>query len=432
MFYLTSKEKIVFPLLLVLYILIIICFSQSKLTGDESRYYRYAVNITQGFYEAKDNPSLGNGPGYPLLIAPFIGLGIPLIYTKILNAFLLFFSLMFFKKTVDLYSKSKYTINFIIILGLYPPLLRWLPYMYSETFAFFSMCGLIFFLCKVFQKEKLELKYVLASTLFLGLLVIIKVIYLHVVLAAIFLIGIAILIWKNKRKPLKSAALILIGSVLVISPYLFYAYNLTGKLFYLGTAGGEILYHRSTPFENEFGNWFAIEDVIYGDEATYKADEAYTNLSQLSKNHKEKFVPLLNLTHIEQDSILKSMAIDNMINHPLKYVKNTVANIGRLFIHYPFSYRSQNLNMFGYMIPNSILLFVFSVLFFTNLYKKRLLNLPFAIKLTLIFALLYTSALIVLDGRGRNFIVIVPIVLLYIAYNLIVQYKLCSQNKNNE
>src|SRR5690349_1086566 len=42
--------------------------------GDEWRYLYYADNLLHGFYSPHDRVFLWNGPGYPLLLAPFVGI----------------------------------------------------------------------------------------------------------------------------------------------------------------------------------------------------------------------------------------------------------------------------------------------------------------------------------------------------------------------
>ncbi|CAM3399043.1 hypothetical protein [Zobellia roscoffensis] len=425
-----KKDFLPFLPLLFLYSIVVILFSSNELMGDESRYYHYAINISNGFFEEPENPSFGNGPAYPALITPFITLDTPLVFPKLVNAILLFFAIVYFKKTIELFSKNKHNIYLVYLVGLYPPIIRWLPYLYSEQLAFFAICGFLFYTVKLFQTKKITIKKTLLPALFLALLILVKIIFLHVVLMSLLLTVTFLMLKKNYRLNLKKSFIILICAFTLVSPYLLYAYSITGKLFYLGTAGGEILYHRASPYEGELGNWFSFDDVLYGNDENYKPDDVYDNLKKLSRNHRDSFIGLQSLTQIQKDSALKAMALQSMKDHPLKYLKNTIANAGRLVLHYPFSYRNQGLTTYGYMIPNMIIVIFWLLCLYPFILKRKYV--PFSIKALMLFCIVYACGIIVLDGRGRNFIVMVPTMTLFIFYHLEKLVKISVVNPKEE
>lgn len=399
------------PLLLIYIVIVVVC-SKNELVGDEDRHMMYATNLTQGYYADEVNPSLVNGPGYPMVIAPFVAMKANYLFLKILNAVFVFIGVVYFKKTIAFFTKKKYAIGFAYMIGLYPPLLRYMPLIYSEPFSFMIICALFFHVFKLYRKKQFDWKQIPIASLYLGLLILTKIIFLQVIAVSLLLIGLLFL-WNRKKQNLK-VALVLAGGFLLIIPYAIYAYSVTGKPFYLGTGGGEILYHRSTPYENEWGNWFSMVDALNGGNPDYKPDNKYRNLNTLSKNHHDVFAKIETLTHIEQDSVLKSIAIANMKAHPTKYLKNTLSNVGRLLFHYPFSYREQNMNAYGYMIPNMFIL-VFWILSLYPAFLARK-HVPFELLAALIFTLIYACGIIVADGRGRNFVIMVPALIVFSAY----------------
>ncbi len=403
------KNLFPFLLLLGLYIVLILFFSSNDLIGDEFRHVRYADNLLNGFYTETANPELVNGPGYPLVLLPFLALGSGVLMLKLLNAFFVFIGVLYFKKTLSFFIKEKYAIVLAVLLGLYPPLLRFMPMLYSEPLAFMLVCGFIYHLIKLYRSTSLDRKQLAITAIYLGFLVLVKIIFMQVMTLSLLLIG-AFFLWKKNKEVLKMA-IVIAGAFLLIAPYLVYAYSLTGKAFYLGTGGGEILYHRATPFENEFGNWFSRENILKGGDKDYQPDSVYKNLKQLSENHKEVYLNLEGLSHMQRDSAFKAIAISNMKEHPVKYLKNTVANIGRFAFHYPFSYREHSLAAYGYMIPNMfiLVLWILSIYPFLRVRKK----VPIALKAIMLFFLIYASAIILLDGRGRNFIVLAPSLVLF-------------------
>ena len=93
---------------LFLYILICIFFSKNILIGDEIRYLQFVSNILHGnFGEKYAEINLSSGPGYPIFLALFISIKLPIILLRMLNAFLLYFALIFSFKTFCYYTTEK-------------------------------------------------------------------------------------------------------------------------------------------------------------------------------------------------------------------------------------------------------------------------------------------------------------------------------------
>ncbi len=410
----SSGLKKLWPLLpiLGLYIVVILVFSSDDLIGDEFRHVYYADNIINGFYTDANNPELLNGPGYPLVLVPFLALNAGFLFLKLLNAIFVFVGIVYFKKTLEFFLSERYALILAILVGLYPPLLRFMPLIYSEPLTFMIVCALSFHIFKLCKSEHPERKQIAIVSCYIGFLILVKIIFLQVILLSILLLGVVFLLYKNKKIIRLSMAVA--GGFLLTVPYILYAYSLTGKPLYLGTGGGEILYHRSTPFENEWGNWFSSENVLNGGKEDYQPDSVYKDLSQLSENHLDVYLKMESLNHMERDSAFKAIAIQNMKTHPKKYVKNTISNLGRFVFHYPFSYRNHSMSAYGYMIPNMFIV----VLWLLSLYPFVLARkkIPFELKAIMLFYLIYASAIVLLDGRGRNFIIMVPSLVLFFSY----------------
>ena len=93
--------------LLLLYIIFILVFSSNTLQGDEGRYINCAKNLTNGYYASSNTSGLWNGPGYPLLLFPFILFNLPLLVAKIFNSFLLFGAVLYTYNNIIMYTKNK-------------------------------------------------------------------------------------------------------------------------------------------------------------------------------------------------------------------------------------------------------------------------------------------------------------------------------------
>jgi 4-amino-4-deoxy-L-arabinose transferase-like glycosyltransferase len=400
-----KKNKIWLFLLLIIYLITTILLNK-PLKGDELRYIAYAENMANGFYTDSENPDLSNGPGYPIVLLPFVALDSNLLIPKILNAFFVFIGICYLYKTLLFYTKQKYALSIAFLIGLYPPLIRWMTVLYSESLSFLLVSGFLFYFCSLYHKKQ-NWKTTVFASFYLGFLVLTKVIFFHVIVVGT--IGLTFLFLFKKQKSTKLALYVAIGAFIVASPFIIYAYSVTGKLFYLGTRGGEILYHRSTPFENEYGNWFSADKILKSDN-----EESPENLSLLISNHKEFYLQVQPLSNMQRDSAFKTKALKNMKAFPIKYLNNTIANAGRLLLGLPNSYQSQNLSVFGYIIPNAFIMVLLILIAWPAFLARK--KIPFEIKTLLLFSLIYGAGMILLLGKPRYFTMMVPSLVLFLAY----------------
>ncbi|CAZ96072.1 glycosyltransferase family 39 protein [Zobellia galactanivorans] len=411
-----SGFKALLPLFLLLCIAIIPRPSthSSDVIADESHFYNHAKNITHGFYADAVNPNILDGPGYPLFISIPIGLDVPFFYIRLSNIILLSFAAIYLFLILQRYIPKKPAIVLTYLFGLYPPLLRWANLMYAESLMLLLLIGFSYHFIAWYHKEGKYKRHFVIALLFLGYLALTKIIFAYVILAALALCVAALVFRKTyKTYKLKGLSFMLLGAMAVFSPYVIHNYKLTGKFFYLGTHGGITLYSRATPFENEWGNWFSERHVLNDDVPTGRGS-VMANMDVLKKNHEELFLSIDSLTWVEKDSVLKVKAIENMKKHPKKYIKNTVANVSRIFFHFPFSYRMQNLDTLGYLIPNIFIV----VLALLGIYPAiiRFKSIPKELIILMLISLIYLGGHILLDGRGRYLIPVVPIWLMFYTY----------------
>ena len=404
------------PLLLLLSLALLsrsAIYSES-LIGDEPKFYTHAENIIQGFYTDNENPNLMEGPGYPLYLSVSAALDLPYFWTRASHIALIFFAALYLYAILTGFLKPRAALVFTYLFALYPPLLRWAYLMYAEAFTVFLLLGFCYHFIQWFQKEGNLRKHMLLSALFLGLLSLTKLIFPYVVLTA--LIGIAFFYGfpvLRERFQLLRVAIVLAGALIVITPYVVYAYQVTGKFMYMGMHGGSILYYRSTPFENEFGNWFSEWHVLKN-EGPEMQKGVMVNSEKLRENHGAFISSIDTLSWMARDSVYKAKAIENMKAHPAKYAKNTAANVSRLFFHFPFSYRIQNMETLGYLIPNMFIIVLAVLGIYPAIQARR--RLPGALVLLLIFSLIYLGGHSLLGGRGRFLIPVVPIWIAFFSY----------------
>lgn len=395
------KKRFIFLPLLLLYLAIILLAYHHNLQDDEVRYVTFARNLSQGFYSPADNINLWSGPGYPLLLLPLVILKLDGLPIRILNAFLLLLAIIYFYSTLKIYLDEKYALYISYILGLYPPILRDLHMILTETFVCFLICGFIYHFCQLLRTEAKNRLHLLAASLYLAFIALTKIIFGYVILIVIAIFAIAYAI-KQKKNAMKVLAVNIIAMLFCL-PYLFYTYSLTGKMLYWGTSGGMSLYWMSTPYRGELGNWHDWSQV-------------YAQ-PQLSANHREFFDRIAPLDNVRRDEELKKQGLKNIREHPRKFLANWMCNLGRLFFSYPFSYKLQSPTTFFYLIPNMFLVVLSILCIYPTIIRYH--NIPFAIIILLLISVIYMGGSTLLSAYERQLRPIFPILFLWISFTLL-------------
>jgi len=400
------KESILpFLPILLIHLVVVLFFSPEGLKGDAVRYMNYAENLTQGFYADFEDPSIRNGPGYPLCLTLPVILKAPYIVIRLMNIAFLAVALVYFLKTLSRFLKRKYAIILCYALGLYPALVRASTRIISELFTILLVCGFLYYFVRLIKSSKPTKKDIILSSIFLAGVALTKIIFGYVIIT-LLIFSLLIFVFKRTQK-LKAGILTLFFALLICTPYLAYTYSITQKVFTWGTHGGEMLYWRATPFENEYGDWISHGIILNGDDGTYCDAEA------LRENHGKFLEHAYTLSALERDVLFKEKALDNMKNHPKKYAHNTLASAFRLFFNYPYTYIPLKPSSYFYQIPNSFL--VIFLLMAMLLAAFNLRKLTFEISFLGVFALIFLGGIILLDGRVRHLIAIIPVLIFVIA-----------------
>lgn len=402
---------------LFIYILILVLFSKKELVGDEGRYIFFAENILKGYYSPPyPNINLWNGPGYPIILVPFVALGLPQICIKLLNCFLLYFSLIIFYKTclLVLSLNRKYVLGLTTLLGLYYPIYHMLPLIYSEIFTWFLITLFFYLFIKFCKNRKVGFKRILPISFTLAFIVLTKIIFGYVLIAMVVLLAFVYLF--SKQRIILDTVKIFLLSIIFCTPWLFYTYHITGKVCYWGNSGGMSLYTLSVPYDEELGDWFKGE---WDEELSPKRTE----------HHKSFFDSLSNLDPIQRDEAFKQQAMKNIRENPLKYIKNWIANIGRLLFNYPYSYtnkvfsipfgyasNNQSLDTFITLLPN---IFIFVALFFSSIpFFIKIRKVDFEIIILFLFVIIYLICSSLVSAYIRQFYILIPYWFLFIGYIL--------------
>jgi hypothetical protein len=96
--------------------------------GHEARYYHYTGCMLNGYYSSPTpDINLWSGPGYPILLLPFVALKLPLIAITLLNAFLFYvsavLSFLTFKRNISFNKSAAFSV--FMFLSIIPAKLNW-------------------------------------------------------------------------------------------------------------------------------------------------------------------------------------------------------------------------------------------------------------------------------------------------------------------
>lgn len=427
----TNKNPfLLFLPFLILYAILILIFATNESKGDEGRYLMYAQNLTNGFYSPPFPAiDLGNGPGYSLILTPFVALNLPHIFIKLLNAIFYYLSIVLLFKSLQQIVSFRLTIIFSLLWALYPSYYEYMTSILPESLTELLISLLLFTIIKAFKSEDTKKRYInifLAGFTF-GYIALTKPIFGYVLM--LMIVGLLLLLITNRKNiNYKKSLAILIIAFLTTTPYLAYTYHLSGKIFYWSSFGGNNLYWMSTPYEGEYGDWMGFP-LPANEKHSISASEALIIL-----RHKKDFDEILknkevqkanivdgiteyNLTKgIAQDDLLKRIAINNIKAHPIKYVKNCFSNIGRILFNFPYSYKSQKSGTLLRLPMNGIIIVL--MIFCLIPTFKNWQKIMYPIRFLLFFALLYFGGSTLGSADSRMFVLGVPILLIWIAYIL--------------
>jgi 4-amino-4-deoxy-L-arabinose transferase-like glycosyltransferase len=379
------------------------------LYGDEVRYVQFAKNLLHGFYSPPaPHIDLWNGPGYPILLMPFIAWHVPDIYTTMINAVFLYLTVVLLYKAIDMVANYKVAIVCCLLLAIYPNATAMLPILYTEAFT--GLLVSLFIWLITLQYSKGGKKYGIMAGLVLGFLILTKIIFGYVVVLCLGLCLIILLFKKSKAYYLRTVYILLIAFAVSV-PYLVYTWHITGKVFYWGNSGGMSLYWMSTPYDNEYGDWKVPDLTNHQYPTSYKSAEV---VAILRKDHQKEVTAILKHNEIEQDALFKQAAINNIKAKPFKFITNYLNNVSRMLFNFPYSYSYQDAAIVRNILIGSTILWasVFGLVI-TLLNWRRVI---FPIKMVMLVTTIYLLLTGALSAYPRQLDIVVPVLLFWIGY----------------
>jgi 4-amino-4-deoxy-L-arabinose transferase-like glycosyltransferase len=379
------------------------------LYGDEIRYADFAWALLHGHYSPPSpHINLWNGPGYPLVIAPFMALHVHALYITLLNAVFEYLAVVFLFKALKIITNRKIALTFSILLAVYPDNFAILPILYTEAFTGFLVSAFIYSLTLCYTLK--SVRHGLLAGFILGCLTLTKVIFGYVLIIGLVIYLVLLLVKKNKGYYFRPVY-ILLTALVVTLPWLTYTYHITGRVFYWGDAGGMSLYWMSSPYEHEYGDWKLPELSNHQYPISFKSAEG---VALLKKNHSKEMAFILKHNELQQDDLFKQAALRNIRQHPLKFAENYYYNCSRMLFNFPYSYSYQDGAVVGNILRGSLILWMSVIALFSTFLNWRCITWPVK------FALFITGVYLLLSGAlsayPRQLDVVVPVLLFWIGY----------------
>lgn len=364
---------------LLLYVLLTIAADHPGMVWDEGRYHQYGQHLTQGFYAEPENPDIINGPGYPLVLAPMIAAGVPLIFQRMLNALLMAFAAWFSFRSVLPYAGRNGALVVALITVLHPSLARVAPYLMTEPLALFCITGFAWAFTSALRAETWRWSLILTAALSFGWLTLTRVFFGNVIMAGlVFFIGL-LLVWKSQRARMLRALVVMGLALTMCLPWLAYTHSKTGETLCWSTVSGELLYWMTSTNEGENGHWFSVDDAL--------------NKPELAANHAEFFRHYYKLPVKEREEAFKKQAMANLRANPRGVLMNWISNGCRLLFGFPRSFQKEELLLALFIVVNAPLAIAALLALWIGSRKWRALPVEVLLLALLVFIYLGGSSL---------------------------------------
>lgn len=298
------------------------------LFGDEWRYLYYADNLLHGFYSPPARVFLWNGPGYPILLMPFVRAGW-VDGGRYANALWHAAMLAYAWALVRPHLRAAARWLVLLVLFFYQPLTSHLPLLYTEVACAFVLVAWAYHSARGHK---------LAAGCYLGVLCLTKVIF-GVALLVFSAILSAIWLYRRGRAAAIQLQIALLALALCV-PYLTYTHALTGRWLYWSSAAGNNFYWLTSPYPEESGDWYhqgwVRNNPLLHAHHQWIFDQTSGLLTHPGLDDQEQ---LFNLSTPESADIFVRAGLQNARQHPLKLAHNYLANLSRLFFDVPTSVR---------------------------------------------------------------------------------------------
>lgn len=411
----TSQALVRLLPLLGLFLLVAALTNPAHFGGDEVPILAATHRLLHGGYALQgtmdSSKYLWHGPGLPALLAPLVALGMPLSGLRLTSPLLMFAAVLMFHRLLRLRFGPRAALIGAYALALYAPAYYVLGTIDKDPLALLLAVTALDATGR-YLKDGRPHRAVLGG-LALGWLAMTRLEYGLVITLALGLgLGWWLLVRVRRSTPphrVRAArrwTMVCAIGMAACLPWLTYTYLLTHHLFYWGNSGGISLYWMSSPNPSQLGAWHASHSVF--------ADPALAS-------YRPFFHYLATLGPVRADLQLRHVALMQALGHPAKYALNLLANLGRMFIGYPFSFRLSIGLLAGLAVINGALLAGLAAAVRPLLRGHR--SLPPETVPCLMFGALAFAVHLFPSAEPRMLVPFLPVLIWLIAHGLRLRYQ---------
>lgn len=381
----------------VLQAVVMVALGDPVVAGDEKRYMGYAENLVDGFYTPADDPDFTSGPGYPLVLAPFVAAGMPTWLMRGSNAVWLGLGALFVYRALLIAGRSHRVAALGgLALGTYLPLLFFGSFLLTEAFSVFLAAAFAYLIVRLFTDRSRPPGLVVLAGATLGLLALTKTVFGVLVF---LLLVVSVTRYVRARSADAGRIVAILGVALTLTaPYLAYTYAATGKVLHWSTNGGELLYWMASPYDGESGSWLSKQRVA--------------ELDELHPFHRTFHLEVEELSAVARDDAFRRQGLQFLLENPAGYFSNLAPNVTRLFLDYPRTGEGWSLASVVYGVANLPLLIAGAA----ALSVARRWRTPVGAGVALLgsIAVAFVLVSVLLPATARYLVVIVPLAVVVI------------------
>jgi Dolichyl-phosphate-mannose-protein mannosyltransferase len=362
---------------------------------DEARYMEDAGRLLEGWLIKDDDPTVVNGPGYPLVIAAIKGAGLPDIVVRMANGVFIALAVWFLYRALLPVAGRRWTVAGCLLVMLHPSLLQEGRFVMTEALTVCCMCAFLYtFTALLRAQDRIALR-VLAAALALGWLTMTRVVFGHVSSAMLVFTLAALVIAPRHRQSLLRAAAVF-GLTLVLSlPWLLHTKSKTGHFPVWATTAPELQYWLTSAHPGENGHWFSPEQV--------------RDIPQVREHHWTITQEVESLGSPREEEIYAAAVKENVRKNPRGVAMNWACNVCRLFFGFPRSFQPEKLTSAIYIPVNGPV--IAAALLAICLAWRNRRNLPPEPALLLLMAAVYLGGSTLASAVPRYSYPAIPLVL---------------------
>src|SRR5262249_2176735 len=139
---------------------------------------------------------LWKGPGYPIVLLPFVEFHLPWLAAKMLNALFIFGAILYFQRTLSLFLPNRTAICFSFLLGIYPSFVREVHLLLTASLAIFLVDAFGFYFSRLHHNRRQRYADTVVASALLAYLAVTKVFFGYV-LPAVILALLILSLWAR-------------------------------------------------------------------------------------------------------------------------------------------------------------------------------------------------------------------------------------------